>query len=538
MAEVNENIKELELVTTSMSNSTAAKSGCNSFALVTSVSDVGSSDVYPVMCTGLLTDLPSFSISPAYDLSPGKSLLDLYTNAFKKDEFDVAAVLMSSMNNSTDETSPWVNTIQAGALTRGMFKSVSYGEFNLKFKIYTQKAFGQSTVSEWRDLLTKFAVPSKSTVQSAGTLLNNIEGALAHLNAGGQTIIENLKEGRTVNPKPNKNTEKRMLIDWKITELTKLFTKYCNILSGLNSVYTIKFKGFHKKMTEQVAGQYSAIQYTPIFNFNGTDMLIKDCISWSDFHIVDRYTSGAAKLTEGNYDSGSWWFQNATPTAGKQKAVDNMKDYRESQFGENKAFAADMEHLGECLKDKIGNTFLKNLKEACKKEKNGTIRNAAEQHETNLINNNSYEYKEIESTINAIINTVSTTSLPENNTDEESLFGKISKHIECVTERIDAYVNDSGFLSNYSDNRVYETLNAKNYLGEKLWHLYIYYPWLFKRPITVGISEWSITPAKILGYNKQPVYHEIEIKCKMDQIPSVYTWDATFSEFCDAAAQI
>lgn len=83
MAEANLNTKELDLVTTTMSNKSVAQTGCNSFGLVTTVKNDAGNTV-PIMCTGLLTELPSFSISPTYDLSPGKTVLDLYTDVFKK----------------------------------------------------------------------------------------------------------------------------------------------------------------------------------------------------------------------------------------------------------------------------------------------------------------------------------------------------------------------------------------------------------------------------------------------------------------------
>lgn len=117
---------------------------------------------------------------------------------------------MAASNTEYDAKAfEWQNLIQAGPMTRGMFKSVSYGDFSLKFKVYAQNAFGQSPIHEWKALLSKFAAPSVYASTSASALLDNIEGALTILGDNGQTISAELNKGRRGSVVQNESTKKR-----------------------------------------------------------------------------------------------------------------------------------------------------------------------------------------------------------------------------------------------------------------------------------------------------------------------------------------
>ena len=81
-------------------------------------------------------------------------------------------------------------------------------------------------------------------------------------------------------------------------------------------------------------------------------------------------------------------------------------------------------------------------------------------------------------------------------------------------------------VSKYGKNRVYETMNAENSLGEKLWHLNIYDNVIFKttKPLVVYISEWSYKASEERDGN-EPVYYDFEITCALDQVYSRTIWD-------------
>ena len=81
-------------------------------------------------------------------------------------------------------------------------------------------------------------------------------------------------------------------------------------------------------------------------------------------------------------------------------------------------------------------------------------------------------------------------------------------------------------VSKYGKNRVYETMNAENSLGEKLWHLNIYNNVIFKttKPLVVYISEWSYKASEERDGN-EPVYYDFEITCALDQVYSRTIWD-------------
>ena len=530
MAEANINKKELDLVTTTMSNKSVAQAGCNSFGLVT-IEDDGNGNPEPVMCTGLLTELPSFSISPTYDLSPGKTVLDLYTDVFKKDEFDVAAILMAASNSNNNNAFEWQNVMQAGPMTRGMFKSVSYGDFSLKFKIYEQNTFGQSPIDEWKALLSKLATPSIFATSSAKTLLDNIQGALTMLENNSVAIVDELNKGRLQASRPNNVTQKKRLIEYKRSKSKELLEKFCEILNtsartfDAASEISIEFDDFFEsKMTP--AQKYKV--YVPKFK------VVKNGIPTVSF-INRPFYSQKFKLVndsklEASRDDAYWFKCSNTGRSGEY-----LKDFNESAFY-NKVLN------GINTETKFKEIFLKFL--AIDNFYNVLIDGKTTEQQAKYLgmgsdlkdatktNNNHWRLVQ---TVNELWELLHATDIPEAPT---SFINRLAEHTENTLNNVNQFIESTGFLNNYGENRVYEDMNRHTRIGEKLWHLYIYYPWFFKKPITVCITDWSFTPSKQLQKDGKPAYHEIEIKCKMDQIPSRETWDKLFSDICYVSAKL
>lgn len=534
MAEANINEKELDLVTTTMSNKSVAQAGCNSFGLVT-IEDDGNGNPVPVMCTGLLTELPSFSISPTYDLSPGKTVLDLYTDVFKKDEFDVAAVLMAASNsNYNNNAFEWQNVMQAGPMTRGMFKSVSYGDFSLKFKIYEQNTFGQSRIDEWKALLSKLATPSITAASSAKALLDNIQGALTILGDNGDAIVRELNKGRRHASTPNSVTKKIRLIDYKRHKSAELLEKFCNILNSsrtpdATSEISIEFDGFFE--TKITPGQAFKV-YVPKFKVvkNGTatvSFINMTGLVWKEPALVN--VSKLEGIIWSSRDD-AYWFK--CPNIGRSEP---LEDFNESTFYGN---VLNSQNKAEKFKDIFINFLgIKNFYDVLIEGKNTEQKakySVMELDLKNTVDTNTTRFR-LEQTVNELWNLLQATEIPEAPT---SFINRLAEHTENTLKNVNQFITSTGFLNNYGENRVYEDLNRHTRLGEKLWHLYIYYPWFFKKPITVCITDWSFTPSKQLQKDGKPAYHEIEIKCKMDQIPSRETWNKLFSDICYVSAEL
>lgn len=72
--------------------------------------------------------------------------------------------------------------------------------------------------------------------------------------------------------------------------------------------------------------------------------------------------------------------------------------------------------------------------------------------------------------------------------------------------------------------RVSSNNNLKNYYGAKLWYLKIL-PGIFRNPLVVYISNWSITYSKEINpVTMKPIWVEFKINCQMDQIASAPIW--------------
>ena len=72
--------------------------------------------------------------------------------------------------------------------------------------------------------------------------------------------------------------------------------------------------------------------------------------------------------------------------------------------------------------------------------------------------------------------------------------------------------------------RVGRTANTKNFYGAKLWYLKIM-PGIFKNPLIVYISNWSVTYSKEINPDTgEPISIEFKLNCEMDQVASAPVW--------------
>ena len=96
--------------------------------------------------------------------------------------------------------------------------------------------------------------------------------------------------------------------------------------------------------------------------------------------------------------------------------------------------------------------------------------------------------------------------------------------------------------SRYGIGRILGDFNINNCLGEKLWGLYLYNNFLFKRPLTVYIKDWSVKPSQETNlitftngsneteYIRRPVYYQFELTCSLDQTYSIDQWSQILSD--------
>lgn len=128
----------------------------------------------------------------------------------------------------------------------------------------------------------------------------------------------------------------------------------------------------------------------------------------------------------------------------------------------------------------------------------------------------------------------------KNNSQMKTKLDNLEKSMDSMMSFLDnvegAADNISKILTlRYGYTRVFGEFNRLNCMGEKLWALYLYNNFLFKRPLTVFVKDWSVKPSQEINsikvdagthyeYIQRPVYYEFTLTCSLDQTYSIEQW--------------
>lgn len=133
-------------------------------------------------------------------------------------------------------------------------------------------------------------------------------------------------------------------------------------------------------------------------------------------------------------------------------------------------------------------------------------------------------------------------------TDEAETQSPLRQKQEALKKSMQSFNELTSKLSNIGDNisdimtlrfdttRVFGEFNRVNALGEKLWALYLYDNFLFKRPLTVFVKDWSVKPSQEINtikvengsevsFIQRPVYYQFNLTCSLDQTYSIDQWN-------------
>ena len=120
---------------------------------------------------------------------------------------------------------------------------------------------------------------------------------------------------------------------------------------------------------------------------------------------------------------------------------------------------------------------------------------------------------------------------------QEALKKSMQSFHELTGKIGDIASNISDIMSlRFSSTRVFGEFNRVNALGEKLWALYLYDNFLFKRPLTVFVKYWTVKPSQEINtikvvngsevnFIQRPVYYQFELTCSLDQTYSIDQWN-------------
>lgn len=443
-----------------------SKTGLSHFIL--STTDIPSVRPEIIQLHGLLSDLPEISFTVNYEDGPGNEWQDILSNFMTND-------LMAIFNTIGAKGAGFKNIVKAGSWTKKVYAGYAPSTIPLKFRIYTRDTFGQSSAEMWKKYLIKFASINDGNKFEIDTAAKNIFSAIKTAYNSGEAVAGLTNSAvSNFNNSTNATTGQSDSDDEKYEKyMSKAMTVYAQINAvnealgeisknaSADGIFKIDMK-LEKGDTER-SGFLWLGEYAAPINFTA---------SFTD-----------TRLASANVEFGP-------EEVGKIDAVDSSgnPDHSKIEFTYEKLKKAFKEFIDECS----------GLSDEAKTKIKGTLEGTYSKNRLKQ----AFETK------------------PPHEEKNNSEIRKLGKFIRNNVDALGDIM-----VSKYGVNRVYETMNAENSLGEKLWHLNIYNNVIFKttKPLVVYISEWSYKASEERDGN-EPVYYDFEITCALDQVYSRETW--------------
>ena len=444
-----------------------SKTGLSHFIL--STTDILSVRPEIIQLHGLLSDLPEISFTVNYEDGPGNEWQDILSNFMTND-------LMAIFNTIGAKGAGFKNIVKAGSWTKKVYAGYAPSTIPLKFRIYTRDTFGQSSAEMWKKYLIKFASINDGNKFKIDTAAKNIFGAIKTAYNSGEAVagltdsavssFNNSTNATTGQSDSDSEKEKKYKVKNEATD-----AKMNAVNEVLTEISKLVPPGDPYKIEMKLAkDRFKKSEYAGI---GGAHYTIYFYASFTDTR------SASDNVTYGPKEVGKFA---ATDLFGDPDPSDTSISYEKLKKAIDN-FILRCSSLGEEGKNrikKILDPYMENkIKVACE-----------------------------------------TTKAPS----EEEKNNEIHKLGNFLINNADAL--GDVMISKYGENRVYETMNAENSLGEKLWHLNIYNNVIFNttKPLVVYISEWSYKASEERDGN-EPVYYDFEITCALDQVYSRKIWN-------------
>ena len=442
------------------------KTGLSHFIL--STTDILSVRPEIIQLHGLLSDLPEISFTVNYEDGPGNEWQDILSNFMTND-------LMAIFNTIGAKGAGFKNIVKAGSWTKKVYAGYAPSTIPLKFRIYTRDTFGQSSAEMWKIYLIKFASINDGNKFAIDTAAKNIFSAIQTAYNSGEAVAG--------------------LANSSVSS----FNNSTNVTAGQSDSDGEKYEKYMSKAMT-VNAQINAVN-------EALGEISKNASADGIFKID-------MKLEKGDTERGGffWLGEYVAPINFTASVTDTRVASANVEFGPEEVGKIDaVNSSGNPDPDKIEFTYEKlekafkkfidecsGLSDETKTKIKGTLEGAYSKNRLRQ----AFETKPPHE---------------EKNNDEIHKLGKF------LINNADAL--GDVMVSKYGQNRVYETMNAENSLGEKLWHLNIYNNVIFNtvKPLVVYISEWSYKASEERDGN-EPVYYDFEITCALDQVYSRETW--------------
>ena len=374
--------------------------------------------------------------------------------------------LMAIFNTIGAKGAGFKNIVKTGSWTKKVYAGYAPSTIPLKFRIYTRDTFGQSSAEMWKKYLIKFASINDGNKFKIDTAAKNIFSAIQTAYNSGEAVAGLADSSvSNFNSSTNATTGQSDSDSKKQQEYQSKVASVTAQMEAVNEVLTEISKLVPPEAPYKIEMKLSK------WEMPGTDKLIVFDASFTDTREAsDNVTYGPIEV--GTLD---------------KVYILGDPDPKDICIYSEKLEKALNDFISDCSSlDKEAETSIKNIL-------------------------NDYA-------INQIKKPLKTELLHEEKNNEIHKIGKFIK------DNINAL--GDVMVSKYGENRVYETMNAENSLGEKLWHLNIYNNVIFNmtKPLVVYISEWSYKASEERDGN-EPVYYDFEITCALDQVYSRKIWN-------------
>lgn len=374
--------------------------------------------------------------------------------------------LMSIFNALGAKGDDFTNLIKAGTWTKQVYAGYAPSTIPLKFRIYTADTLGQTDAETWISMLSQFATVASANEFTLESAFENVFGSAINAYNTGGDVAEIANKNAEIHMKHTKpgstsKTEEEQNED-------DAFKKQMEVTNAQNALTK-----FFNNTIASVNQSSNKFKITKMGFSHGPSLVGLTQYIYFNMHLTTTTRGGGYYETKNPVEVGATMKKNFL--FGPDTDVNAIK--------------LDCDKIEKAIKEVVS--------------KAGDDRAELEK----IFNKGFYD-----SMKSAYSDATMETPEPEES--------KIAKFLKDTSKQL-----GNVMVSKYGPNRVYESMNRTNALGQKLWHLNLYNNVIFSsaKPLVVYISEWSAKPSEEMVGNLH-VYYDFEITCAMDQVYSRDTW--------------
>lgn len=480
------------------SRTTTYGGDCSDFMLSTYTKDEGT-----ITLQGVLSEMPSFSMTPKYEEGPGEAISEQLSKFMCNDIMTVANAI-----GPVDTSNGAKNIIATGAVTRRMYAGVDYNSIDLKFRVFYNYNHGMLSFDSWAKTLSKYATPDTANGPTFANFSNNIKAAAKNMYSAGKEVMGNLNfnDVEAGDTQLAKRKDKAAKFEKKAVDLD-------NALSLLNTAIAEKYpkaRWFRLVVNgskdanadiKRMKDHASKTVFVPDDDGITTDTEFLLQISEKGGYDPDHYNGGWDVLeSDGTVDWDAtgddgrvWYVDEACYSLDEDESkmfVDNFSMYFETET--NNCIVKCMNNNPEYFDKNVQATDL-------------------DEWYTNEMQKTAGESK-LKAAMEEIMKIGG--EKPDDKTIRDRLTdSRVKQALDNVGEVA---------VARYNPGRVQHAFNKENMLGIRLWNLRIF-TWIFASSLPVYIKSWSYKPSEEYKDN-MPLYYDFSISCMLDQVISRDLW--------------